>query len=661
MSFESLGIKPFVAVLCAALLTAPVSGQQASAPDNATPPTPQLESDQPHWYNRFTHNYEPRVVPPVNISNSTRLDSLMRAGKLYLSLSDAIALAIENNLDVELERYVFPVAEADLLRARAGAATQGISTAVLPGVPNSPGSTIVGSTSAGLAASGYGTSLGNGSSFDPVLNSTINWGHTTFPQANTVVSGTSALVTTAKTADFSIAQTFVTGGTATLSYNNLNQFQNSFRSSINPNTASNLDLTVTQPLLQGFGLALNNRTIRIAKNNIKAADLVFKQQLINTVANVVALYWNLVAANLNVDVKNQAVAVSQKLYEDNQKQVEVGTLAPIEVVRAEAQLASDQQALVQAQSVVLQLETILKSALSRNGLTSETVTQARVVATDPIRIPDVEPVEPIQDLVSRALDNRPDLSQSRMQIDNAKIALEGTKNALLPSLNFVGDIRNNALAGGQNDIRGPISTQTGLVQNPATADPFFVGGYGDILGQLFGRNFPNYTVGVNLIIPLRNRAAQANLATQTLNLRQNELQVQRQTNQIRVDVQNALIGLQQARAQYQAAMKQRTLEEQTVDADQKKLALGATTIFQVIQDQRDLATAGQNLVQAEATYAQARVQLDIATGTTLQNNNVEFDDAKSGHVSKPPSPLPPLDQNGQGAKNFPANTPAASR
>jgi outer membrane protein len=648
-------------MLCAALLTAPVSGQQPPAPDNATPPTPQLESDHPRWYSGFTHPYEPRVVPPVNISNSTRLDSLMRAGKLYLSLSDAIALAIENNLDVELERYVFPIAEADLLRARAGAATQGISTAVLPGIPNSPGSTIVGSTSAGLAASGYGSPLGNGLSFDPVFNSTLNWGHTTFPQANTVVSGTSALVTTGKTADFSIGQTFVTGGTATLSYNNFNQFQNSFRSTINPNTASNLDLAVTQPLLQGFGLALNNRTIRIAKNNIKAADLVFKQQLINTVANVVALYWNLVAANLNVDVKNQAVAVSQKLYEDNQKQVEVGTLAPIEVVRAEAQLASDQQALVQAQSVVLQLETILKSALSRNGLTSETVTQARVVATDPIRIPDVEPVEPIQDLVSRALDNRPDLSQSRMQIDNAKIALEGTKNALLPSLNFVGDIRNNALAGPQNDVTGPISTQTGLIQTPQRADPFFIGGYGDILGQLFGRNFPNYSVGLNLIIPLRNRAAQANLATQTLNLRQNELQVQRQTNQIRVDVQNALIGLQQARAQYQAAMKQRTLEEQTVDADQKKLALGATTIFQVIQDQRDLATAGQNLVQAEATYAQARVQLDIATGATLQNNNVEFDDAKSGHVSRPPSPLPPLDQNGQGAKNSPANTPAASR
>ena len=668
MSCESLGTRPFLAVLCAALIGTSLGyGQQTPGQQNTNSQTPQLDSDQPHWYSGFTHPYTPRVVPPVSVANSTRLNSLLRAGKLYLSLSDTIALAIENNLDVEVERYVFPTAEADLLRARSGASTQGIPTAVLPGIAFAPTLNILGSTSAGLAAPGELSSLnqssvpGQGQSFDPFINGAVSWGHATTPESNSFVVGTSALVTTAKTTDFSIGQTFATGGSYLLSFNNLNQYQNSFRNTINPNTASSLDLTVTQPLLQGFGLALNNRTIRIAKNNLRAADLVFKQQLINTVANVVSLYWNLVAANLNVDVKNQAVAVSQKLYEDNQKQVEVGTLAPIEVVRAEAQLASDQQALVQAQSAVLQLETILKSALSRNGLTDPAVTEARVVATDPIRIPEVEPVEPMQDLISRAFENRPDLVQSRIQIDNSKIALQGTKNALLPSLSFIGDIRNNALAGPQNTIIGPVSPTTGLVQTPTLADPFFIGGYGDILTQLFGRNFPNYTVGLNLTIPLRNRAAQANMATAVLNLRQNELQVQRQINQIRVDVQNALIALQEARAQYQAAVKQRILEEQTVDADQKKLALGATTIFQVIQDQRDLSTAGANVVTAEATYIQARVQLDISTGLTLQNNNVEFDEAKSGVVSKPPSPLPPLDQNGQNLKNPPATAPNASQ
>jgi outer membrane protein len=341
-----------------------------------------------------------------------------------------------------------------------------------------------------------------------------------------------------------------------------------------------------------------------------------------------------------VEVQQRAVDVSQKLYDDNKKQVEIGTLAPIEIVRAEAQLATSQQALVAAQSIALQYETVLKSALSRNGLASMAVMDAHVVTTDPIRIPEVEAIQPIQDLVSKALDNRPDLAQSRIQIENAEIALTGTKNALLPSLSAVGDMRSNALMGQQNAVIGPVSAQTGLVQTAPIADPFFVGGYGSVLAQLFGRSFPTYSVGVNLNIPLRNRAAQANVATASLNLRQNQLQVQRQINQIRVDVQNALIAINQARAQYQAAVKGRVLEEQTLDADQKKLALGATTVYQVIQDQRDLTTAAAAEVTALAGYASAQIQLGIATGTTLSSNNVEFSEAKAGHVSRPPSPLP---------------------
>jgi outer membrane protein TolC len=372
---------------------------------------------------------------------------------------------------------------------------------------------------------------------------------------------------------------------------------------------------------------------------------VFRQQVINSVANVVQLYWNLVAAISTVEVRKQAVSVAQKLYEDNQKQVEIGTLAPIEVVRAEAQLATAQQDLVAAQSAVLQLEAVLKSALSRNGLASPSVLDAHVVPTDPIRIPEVEAVEPVQDIVSRALDNRPDLAQSRIQIENSEIALTGTRNALLPTLNAVGDFRSNALVGQQNTIIGPPSLSTGLIQTPPIADPFFIGGYGGVLAQVFGRNFPTYSIGLNLTIPLKNRAAQANVATATLNLRQNQLFVQRQINQIRVDVQNALTTVNQARAQYQAAVKGRILQEQTLDADQKKLALGATTVYQVIQDQRDLTTAAAAEVSAQASYATARVQLDVASGNTLQNNSVEFDEAKAGHVSRAPSTPPAVPPN----------------
>jgi outer membrane protein TolC len=268
-----------------------------------------------------------------------------------------------------------------------------------------------------------------------------------------------------------------------------------------------------------------------------------------------------------------------------------------------------------------------------------------VIPTDPIRIPETEAIQPVQDLVSRALDSRPDIAQSRIQLDNADIILSGTRNALLPTLSAIGDFRSNALVGSQNTVLGPPSVNTGLIQTPPIADPYFVGGYGTVLAQLFGRNFPTYSVGLNLTIPLRNRAAQANLATASVNLRQNQLLLQRQINQIRVDVQNAITAVNQARTQYEAAVKGRVLQEQTLDADQKKLALGATTVYQVIQDQRDLTTAAAAEVTAQATYAGARVQLDVATGSTLVSNNVEFDEAKSGHVSRAPSTPPAVAPN----------------
>ncbi len=642
-------VQSYIAVLCVMLVMAPQTFAQSPAaqPVGNPPPVPQPDGRMRRYYSDVVRPYQAARYPAVNVSNSSRINALMRAGNLYLSLSDAIALALENSLDVEIERYDYPLAQADLLRAQAGASIIGVPTGVLAGIPNGAGA-LLGSVNSGLAAGGVLNSLGalgSGLSFDPVVVSNINFGHTTTPQSNTITSGTSALVTTNKTFNFGVSQSFLSGGTVNLSYNNIIQDQNSFRSTVNPFTTSSLDLNFVQPLLQGFGFAMNNRTIRVARNNLRATDYVFQQQLINTVANVVQLYWNLVSSNQQVEVQKRAVDVSQKLYDDNQKQVDIGTLAPIEIVRAEAQLATSQQALVAAQSLALQYETVLKSAVSRNGLADLAILEAHVVTTDPIRIPEVEAIQPIQDLVSKALDNRPDLAQSRIQIDNAEIALTGTKNALLPTLNAIGDMRSNALIGAQNGVIGPVSPTTGLVQTPPIADPYFLGGYGSVLGQLFARNFPTYSVGLNLNIPLRNRAAQANVATASLNLRQNQLQVQRQINQIRVDVQNALIGINQARAQYQAAVKGRVLEEQTLDADQKKLALGATTVYQVIQDQRDLTTAAAAEVAALATYASAEIQLAIATGNTLARYNVEFNEAKAGRVARPPSPLPPATPN----------------
>jgi outer membrane protein len=604
---------------------------------------PRGEFDHPHWYSNITRPYEPTLVAPVNVSNSIRLDSLLRGGKLYLSLQDAIALALENNIDIEVERYLFPLAEADLLRAQAGSSTQGFSTnttggatgLAAGGVPSFIGNYGGGGTGSGFAASP------NPNGFDPTINSTIQWGHITSPQQNTITTGTTSLVSTNKLANFNIQENFSTGGTATLSYNNTFSDQNAYLNLFNPVTTAYLDLTIAQPLLQGFGLALNNRTIRVAKNNLRAADIVFKQQVIVTVGTVVQAYWLLVSANEDVDVKRKALALSQKLYNDNKRQVEVGTLAPIEIVRAEAEIAADDQALVTSQTTVLQQETILKNALSRNGLANPAVLAANIVPTDRIRIPDVEKIQPIQDLVASGLDNRPELQQGRVQLENQKIVLTGTRNLMLPTLSAFADVRNSGLSGDPNTLPSPGN----ILPFATNQNPFFIGGYGNVLGQLFGRNFPNYSVGVQLSIPLRNRAAQANYATAAVNLRQSELSVQKLINQIHVDVQNALITVQQARAQYASAVKSRILQEQTLDAEQKKYAVGASTPFLVIQAQRDLSTAGGTEVVAEATYIQARLQLDVATGRVLDIYNIEIDEAKKGHVSKLPSPLPVVENS----------------
>ena len=352
-------------------------------------------------------------------------------------------------------------------------------------------------------------------------------------------------------------------------------------------------------------------------------------------------YWLLVSANEDVEVKRKALALAQKLYSDNKRQVEVGTLAPIEVVRAEAEVAADEQAVVASETGILQQETILKNALSRNGLANPAVAAAGIVPLDHIKIPETEKIQPIQDLVASGLDNRPELQQGRLQLENQRIALTGTRSLMLPTLSAFGDVRNSGLSGDRNALPSPGGT-TPYAQNQ---NPYFIGGYPNVLGQLFGRNFPNYSIGMQLSIPLRNRTAQANYATASVNLRQNELTVQRLINQIHVDVQNALITVQQARAQYAAAVKSRILQEQTLDAEQKKFAVGASTPFLVIQAQRDLSNAGGNEVVAEASYIQARLQLDVATGRVLDVYSIEIEEAKKGRVSKGPSALPVVENN----------------
>lgn len=600
---------------------------------------PSMQERAEGWYGQIRQRYIQADAAPVNLSNSGRLEKLLRAGKLYLSLQDTIALALENNLDIELQRYTPRIAETDLLRAQSGNFIRGSANGV-SSLTTTPAQGL--NSIAALSTGSQGLIM----NLDPALTGNLLWGHFTTPQTSLFTTGTNSLVTGRKTGNFGFTQGFLTGTNVNLNFNNGFISQNANRNDYNPSSAVNLELQVTQHLLQGFGRVVNSRNIRIARNNVHISDLAFKAQIINTVVGVSNLYWDLVSFTEDVKVKRQALALAQKLYEDNKKQVEIGTLAPIEIIRAEAEVAARQQDLTISETQLLQQETILKNALSKTGLASPSLAEARVIPTDQIHLPDKEAIEPIQDMVGRALDSRPEIEQSRINIENAKIGLKGSRAALLPTVDAFVDLRNNSLAGELNSLP-VLSTIPGVPPSfraPGSVDPFFLGGYGKALGQVFSRNFPDYSVGLTLNIPLRNRAAQADMTRDQLNVRQSELRLQIQLNQVRVEVQNALIGTQQGRARYQAAYKSRILQEQTLDAEQKKYALGASTIYFVIQAQRDLATAQGAEVAAQATYSRARVELDRATGQTITANGIEVEEAVKGSISKTPSPLPVLQQ-----------------
>ena len=647
-------LRPIFAGLLTVFMMAPPTLAQVPAP--ATPMSKEKQADKPNvpaapgtgLWSGFSRPFREPEIPSVALGNSPRLETLIRAGKLYLSLEDALALAIENNLDVELARYGPQLAQVDLLRAQAGGLLRGVPGTIRQ-VQSSALSSVTGGTggSAGGASSLGGSSTGSGSeggvggtvitqtgvavpSLDPVFTFSGFAGHNSRPQSNTITTGTTALQFDNKGFNASYSQNFLTGTALNYSWSNTKIQTNNPRVDLNPYWQPNMNLSISQKLLQGFGLAVNNRNIRVARNNLKVSDLTFKLQVMTTVSGVVNLYWDLVSFNEDVKVKQKALEVAQKFYEDNKKQVEIGTLAPIEIVRAEARVAQAQQELTNSETSLLQQETIVKNALSRSGIASPTVAEARVVPTDTLALPQSDAIEPLADLTDRAIKNRPDIQQTAIRLENIKIGLAGSKSQLLPSLDVQAAFQNNSLAGQLNSLYN-------LPGGPG-ADPFFIGGYGSALGQIFRRNFPDYSIGFNLNIPIRNRQAQADYVRDRLSQRQDELTAQRQINELRVNVQNALTAVLQARARYQAAVKERQLQEQTLDAENKKYALGASTAFQVVQTQRDFAQSQASEVAALAAYSRARVQLDLTTAQILDRYKVEVAEALSGKSSRPMDP-----------------------
>jgi outer membrane protein TolC len=589
-----------------------------------------------------TGPYRAGNVPAIRLQNSSRLVSLIRAGNLYLSARDVVALAIENNIDVEIQRYGPLLAQQILLRAQAGGALRSVGLGVATGPQSVSLQGVSVNTSGGVGISaGNGVGSGGGittqlgpaiPSLDPTILGVASFGHTTSPQSNEVLTSTPVLVDTTRTYEAQYVQNFDFGLSAQLTYMSTRVDINSVSYTLNPFTSGDLDLILTQNLLQGFGRAVNGRNIRVQKNNVKVSALQFKLQLIATVSAALNLYWDLVSFDADVRARQREVGTAQQLLDDNKKLVQYGTAAPIEITRAESQLYASQQDLVTSQTNLLQQETILKNYLSRNGVADAGLTALHIVPLDKFQIPEKDEVRPLEDLIQRALSGRPEMEQANLNLASNQMNLVGIKNSLKPTLNAFAEVTNNGLSG---ELAG-----IGLVQG---FNGPLVGGYGNLLSQIFRRDYPNYSAGISLNIYLRNRAAKADYATSLLELRQNELNLRKNINQIRVDVQNAMVGVAQARSRYEAATKSRVLQEQTLAGDQKRYTLGATVAFQVVQDQRDLATAQSSEVQSMANYTHARIALDQALGTTLEVNEVSIDEALKGQISQPsalPADLP---------------------
>ncbi|MBM3746241.1 MAG: TolC family protein [Acidobacteria bacterium] len=557
--------------------------------------------------------------------DSPRLASLVRGGNAYLSLRDAIAIALENNLDVELQRLGPRFAETDLKRTRAGALPKGIPLSVREGPKSvSAGGDVLAAAlgpgqETNLSIAGP-TQLSTGRlppALDPVLTGKVRTDHLTAPQLNSFLVGTPALVTGANTANFGWQKGFLAGGELSAGFENSHQTLNHRRYDLAPFNTSSFGIAFTQPLLRGFGRALNSRFIRIAGNSRIQSDLVFRQQVISTVAGVIRLYWDLASLNEDVKVRRQTLERAEKLLSDNQAHVEAGTRAPIEVVRARAEVARSRRDLIAAESLVRQQETVLKDYLTRRTVSDSALAAVRIIPTDTLRVDRDERIPPASELAANALKQRPDLAQARIQIDSTQLALRGSKNALLPSLDLVATVRNNALAGDVNPLTVP-----GMA--PHRPDPILLGGYGAALSQLLRRSFPDYGVGVQLTIPLRNRAAEADYARDNLALRQQQLRLRQLNKQVHVEIENALIALEQARATLAAAESEREFQEQALAAEEEKLAVGASTTFLVIQYQRDLAQARSAEVSASAGFVKARAALDRASGLLLESHGVSL-------------------------------------
>lgn len=613
----------------------------------------------------FARPYQPHTVAHISFADSDRIDKLMRAGSIYLSLRDAIALALENNLDLEVARLQPKINLANLQRAEAGQLLRNVSSNISSG-PNSATLGVLGGTAVGTTGGGGGTGSANSGvlsgvniqlagsaipNIDPTFFSSFTAVHTTQIETSTVVTGTTAFTSNYKNWVAGVQDSYWTGTTVQLftsSIFGLNQ--NATTSLFNPVDQASANLSITQNLLNGFGLAVNKRALHVAKNNLRVTDLQFVQQVISTVTNVVNLYWDLVSFTEDLKIKQQTLELDNQLFQDNKRRADLGSIAPIDTIQAEAEMKSAEQDVVTQETQVLQQEMILKSVLTRSGMDNIAVVSAHIVPTDHIEVPAQEPIVPVQELLAQAMQHRTEIENNQISLENARLNMLGTKNNLLPTLSANVTLSNSGQAGALGNAQVPILNSSGQVigarpLTPSDVNGFFLGGYGTALGQIFARNFPNYSASISLTIPLRNRAAQADLVTDELNYRQSEIQDKQLRNNIKLNVLNAYTALRQAKAAYESALVARKLQDETLTGTRRKYELGTSTITDVVIAQRDDTTRNLAEVDTRRQYIDARTSLKQQLGTILDDYDVNIDEAKRGQVGRAADIPVVLDRN----------------
>jgi outer membrane protein TolC len=631
-----------IAVICVyGMLASTMQGQTATLPaTTATQSAASAASVPVRFEMPKSHNplnaYSPDYVPEPALANSPRLDRIIREGKLYLSLKDAIDLALENNLDLAIARYNLPIANTDILRTQAGGFFRGVNTGVVQGTPGggvggfgtgAPGAG-AGGTSSGAGGAGAGASglvqstLGAGtavSSYDPFISANGGEEHQTLPLSNLTLNGVPTLQTNTGQFNVNYVQSFATGTTVSFTFNNARQTTNSIFTNLSPALNAQYRVSFQQELLAGFGFGPNLRYLRIASNNKKISDIAFKDQVIATVTQIENIYWDLVSAYEQTQVNEKSSAFAQQTLENTRKQLQLESIPEMDVLRAEAEVSKRDQDLTVARTSLQLQETLIKNALTKS-LDDPVLEAMPVIPTD--RMEGVQPQagQSIQDLISAALHDRTELAESDVDLVNRQISRRAARNALLPSLSLVGFYGGSGLAGVLNPVCKGSCTSSVPVD------------FAGALTNTFNNSAPDYYVGLNLNIPLRNRVAKADQYRSELEYRQAELRMEQLKKQVRIEVRNAQYAVEQTGARVQAARKARDLAQRTFDITKKEQDLGAGSSYQTLSAQRDLSLAELDLVTAMTVFEKAKVELDRATGSTLEHNGIQLQNAVTGTV-----------------------------